>query len=81
MTFDTIVLQSGSTGSEVKRLQTILNEVSGAGLTTDGQFGAKTKTAVTNWQRFFKVPITMGEGVVDAETWESVVEIWLVTAK
>ena len=41
--------RKGSAGGTVKQIQTILN-ASGAGLTVDGIFGAKTESALKTWQ-------------------------------
>jgi len=78
--YQTIELRKGSSGPEVIRIQQIMNEVSGSGLTADGQFGSMTETAVKNWQSFFKVS-GGPTGVVEAATWESFIEVWLKTGK
>lgn len=44
-------LQMGSTGDDVRRLQSKLNEVHNAGLVVDGRFGALTRSAVVRFQR------------------------------
>lgn len=80
VTVTTVILKKGSTGSEVKRIQSILNEVSGRGLTVDGNFGALTEQAVKDWQAWFKVP-GGADGIVGAATMESFLEVWLATAK
>jgi hypothetical protein len=59
-------LRLGSTGAAVKELQTKLNKVVGSRLVVDGQFGEKTKTAVINLQRFFKL---VADGIVGPKTW------------
>ena len=41
----------GSTGQDVKTLQTMLNTVDNAKLTVDGKFGTSTQTAVKNFQK------------------------------
>ena len=43
-------VQQGSTGAEVKWVQTRLNTLHGCGLVVDGNFGAKTKSAVERFQ-------------------------------
>jgi len=78
--FQTDILKKGSVGPSVIRIQQIMNEVAGQGLTADGQFGTKTETSVKNWQLWFKVPTTQ-PGVVDQATWESFIEVWLATGK
>ncbi len=59
-------LRSGSRGEMVKTLQTMLNAVSGAGLTVDGGFGSKTLAAVKSFQRSRGLAV---DGVVGAKTW------------
>lgn len=44
------LLRNGSKGEQVKLLQEELNSVMNSGLTVDGAFGAKTKTAVQKFQ-------------------------------
>jgi hypothetical protein len=44
-------VQPGANNSRVRVVQVALNKVLGAGLTVDGQFGAKTKAAYAKWQR------------------------------
>ena len=55
-----MLLKVGSTGEDVKKLQTKL------GLTADGSFGAKTETAVKDWQS--KNGLT-ADGIVGDGTW------------
>jgi CRISPR/Cas system CMR subunit Cmr6 (Cas7 group RAMP superfamily) len=43
-------VKSGSKGSDVKTLQTMLNKVCNSGLTVDGIFGTNTKKAVVAYQ-------------------------------
>ena len=44
------MLRRGDTGEQVRILQTLLNELSGAGLTVDGDFGRSTHRAVRAFQ-------------------------------
>lgn len=44
------LLKNGSSGSDVKSLQELPNQL-GAGLTFDGQFGSKTESAVKAFQK------------------------------
>lgn len=67
-------LTVGSSGPAVARVQTILNEKAGQGVTVDGQFGEQTKRAVTNWQAWFKLGV---DGEVGPQTWGSLLSIWL----
>ncbi|MGW2250152.1 C40 family peptidase [Kitasatospora sp. NPDC001660] len=57
-------LQTGATGPCVTTLQTMLNKF-GAGLTTDGQFGPATDTAVRNFQASHALTIN---GIVGTAT-------------
>lgn len=67
-------LKYGSTGSEVKTLQTALNRAE-CNLTVDGVFGNKTTTAVKAFQG--KHNLTQ-DGVVGPVTWKAL-EPWLVS--
>ncbi|MDE5774186.1 MAG: N-acetylmuramoyl-L-alanine amidase [Muribaculaceae bacterium] len=58
-------LKIGSKGGDVKTLQTALNKY-GHGLTVDGVFGAKTETAVKNFQKANELSV---DGIVGAKTW------------
>ena len=58
-------LRYGDTGSEVKTLQTALNG-RGAGLTVDGDFGAKTRDAVKKFQRLNGLE---DDGIAGPKTW------------
>lgn len=60
------VLKLGSTGTWVRFLQSRLNACAGARLTVDGDFGPSTRTAVINFQRFFKLT---ADGTVGTKTW------------
>jgi peptidoglycan hydrolase-like protein with peptidoglycan-binding domain len=55
----------GSTGEDVKKLQTLLN-AQGYKLTVDGIFGAATTTAVKDYQTRKGL---MSDGVVGEKTW------------
>lgn len=59
-------LKNGSKGSEVKTLQSKLNQFMPYGLTEDGVFGAKTETAVKDFQ--FHKGLTI-DGIVGPKTW------------
>ena len=58
-------LSYGSSGSEVKKLQTILNN-NGYSLDVDGKFGSKTQAAVEDYQRKNKLAV---DGIVGVNTW------------
>lgn len=47
----TRLLKKGSKGADVKELQRLLNEASGANLADDGNFGSKTEKAVKAYQK------------------------------
>lgn len=59
-------VQNGSTGADVKTLQTYLNKLINAGLTVDGIFGSKTTTAVKNYQRSRGLSV---DGICGKNTW------------
>lgn len=67
-TGETPELKEGSTGADVTRVQRALTAALGAPLTQDGDFGPKTKQAVTDYQTAAGVEAT---GVVDAATWQA----------
>ena len=46
----TSTLKNGSSGTEVKTLQTALNKIMGCGLTVDGKFGSGTESCVLKYQ-------------------------------
>lgn len=84
MKFTSRHLIEGSTGNDVKFFQRQLNDIAGQGLLLDGFYGAKTATAVKNWQTFFKKtsdgkPLIVN-GQLDALTQQSIVEISLISA-
>ena len=58
-------LKYGSTGEEVKTLQTILN-TAGYNLAVDGKFGSKTLSAVNAFQDTHKLRV---DGIVGSNTW------------
>lgn len=60
-------VKQGSKGSDVATLQTKLNELDNYGLVADGTFGAKTETAVKDFQK--KNGLTV-DGIVGPKTWE-----------
>ncbi|WP_218160270.1 peptidoglycan-binding domain-containing protein [Amycolatopsis marina] len=62
----TPMVQDGSTGSAVSRVQRSLNAATNAGLDVDGQFGPKTTTAVKNYQSSRKLG---SDGIVGPNTW------------
>ena len=61
-----VFLKEGSTGAKVKELQTVLNEKVQAGIIVDGNFGAKTKAALINYQKSNQLYQT---GIVGPLTW------------
>lgn len=58
-------LSYGSSGSDVKKLQTLLNN-NGYKLDVDGQFGSKTQAAVRDYQSKNKLAV---DGIVGTNTW------------
>lgn len=58
-------LKKGSTGADVKRVQTALNRA-GATLTVDGSYGSKTVQAVKNFQEDNRLTV---DGVCGPATW------------
>ncbi len=68
-TYSTV--RSGSYGDDVKTLQTMLNKVSNAGLTVDGDFGPATLAAVKSFQKANGLDV---DGVVGAKTWAVLTE-------
>jgi hypothetical protein len=77
-------LKQGATGNDVKFFQRQLNDIAGQGLLLDGSYGAKTTSAVRNWQGFFKktssVELLTVNGELDALTQQSIVEVSLLSA-
>ena len=70
------VLQTGSSGSEVARMQTYLNALQKAGyptlktLTVDGQYGAATANTVKQFQALKGLSI---DGKIGPATWNAIV--------
>lgn len=69
-------LRSGSTGSEVARMQTYLNGLRGAAyptltlLTVDGDYGPATARTVTQYQAIADLQM---DGVIGRNTWDAIV--------
>lgn len=64
-----ITLRQGSSGGCVKILQTALNNLVGAGLATDGQFGSNTNSAVRRYQAANGLSV---DGIVGPQTWGAI---------
>ncbi len=62
------VLRTGSRGSAVKTLQSLLNDSAAAGLSVDGIFGQATDKAVRGWQGGAGLGVT---GVMDEASWRA----------
>src|SRR5262245_10482745 len=63
-----VTLRLGSMGTDVKRLQLLLNSLKPSPrLSLDGRFGAKTTDAVVRVQRAHGLP---ADGVVGSPTWQ-----------
>ncbi len=65
MTYETI--RYGSSGQNVRKLQTMLKK-QGYDLAVDGQFGPKTRRAVTQYQQTRRLP---SDGIVGKNTWNA----------
>lgn len=59
-------LRRGSSGDAVRFIQSELNKVDNAGLTVDGQFGARTESAVEAFQQRSGLK---ADGIVGSQTW------------
>ena len=59
-------IKKGSRGDDVKKLQQALNKACNCGLSEDGVFGAKTETALKDYQR--KYGLTP-DGIAGPKTW------------
>jgi hypothetical protein len=66
------ILRLFSKGENVRRLQNLLNEVVGAGLTPDGDFGSLTQKAVMAFQAGRGL---QSDGVVGPQTWASLLSV------
>lgn len=76
-------LQVGSTGSDVRTIQSQLNTISNnypaiPKLRVDGIYGQATRSAVETFQKVFNMPQT---GVVDFSTWYAISNIYVAVAK
>lgn len=72
--FTSRVLTQGSTGSDVKFYQRLLNDLAGQGLILDGYYGPTTTQAVRNWQSFFGLE---ADGILGGKTQRSIIEVAL----
>lgn len=63
------VLKNGSSGTYVKRLQTLLRE-NGYLIKVDGKFGDKTKNAVEKYQKKKNLKV---DGIVGPKTWDKLI--------
>ena len=70
-TYSTV--SKGSTGDDVKTLQTMLNKVQNAGLVVDGDFGNGTLTAVKNFQKANGLTV---DGIVGPATWSALTSLY-----
>lgn len=59
-------VRNGSSGSDVRTLQTMLNKVSNAGLTVDGVFGSNTQNALKRYQTANGLT---ADGICGSQTW------------
>ena len=65
------ILQLGSMGDEVKRLQIRLNLLIGTDLEIDGIFGMMTEAIVKQFQALYATPV---DGIVDLRTWDALLD-------
>ena len=65
------LIQQGSTGTYVTKLQQFLNKL-GASLVEDGDFGPKTKSAVIEFQKKYSLEV---DGIVGNQTWTKLYEL------
>lgn len=63
---DMPLLKKGSEGTTVEKLQELLNADLGIALKVDGVFGRRTKKAVRNYQKKYKLKV---DGIVGTQTW------------
>lgn len=75
VTFNSRYITVPMTGNDVRTWQHMLNEMSGAGLAEDGNYGPVTKGAVENWQRFFKLHV---DGELGPVTQKSLIDVALI---
>lgn len=61
-------VKNGSRGEDVKLCQQLLNKFGNYGLVEDGIFGAKTDSAVKDFQRIKRLTV---DGIVGPKTWEA----------
>jgi peptidoglycan hydrolase-like protein with peptidoglycan-binding domain len=61
-------VRKGSSGSDVRTLQTMLNTVMSAGLSVDGSFGSKTLAAVKSYQSYKGLSV---DGICGPKTWSA----------
>ena len=62
----TLTLKNGSTGSDVQRIQMILNEIYGSTIVVDGIFGNATEGLVKQYQQDHGLVV---DGIVGSATW------------
>ena len=77
------VLRVGSTGAPVRSIQEYLNRIGNnypaiPKVAVDGNFGSKTKAAVIEFQKIFKLPPT---GIVNETTWYKISNIYVGVTK
>jgi peptidoglycan hydrolase-like protein with peptidoglycan-binding domain len=77
------VLKTGSSGEDVRTIQTQLNAISNnypsiPKLRVDGIYGPKTESSVKTFQQIFNLPAT---GAVDFATWYQISNIFVAVSK
>jgi len=83
ISFPGTVLQTGSTGADVRRIQEQLNAISNnfpliPKLRVDGIFGDQTRNAVITFQGIFNMPQS---GIVDFATWYRISHIFVAVTR
>lgn len=71
LAFSTV--RNGSSGSDVRTLQTYLNVVSNAGLSVDGKFGSATQAAVKKFQSAHGLS---ADGIAGVQTWAKLLSLY-----
>ena len=76
-------LQTGASGSDVRKIQEQLNAISNnypaiQKIVVDGVFGSQTDAAVRKFQEVFRLPVS---GIVDFPTWYRISDIYVAVTR